>query len=114
MDPLDEFLMHYGVAGMRWGKRRSQAGTTHISKRARQATKAHKPMSSKLKKDLAVTLGLGAAMVATMALGEVSAAQTRAYDRKLKTQFRTDFSDSMGLPMHSIKLTYNSSSNIWS
>lgn len=113
MNEVDDFLAHYGVAGMKWGRRRSKAGTTHVSKRARQATKNHTPMSSKTKKDLAVTLGLGAAMVATMALGSISAAQAKGYDRKAQTQIHNDFSDIMGLPVSSIKLSYNPTTNVW-
>ena len=57
MSDVDDFLAHYGVPGMKWGKRRARQDVSSGS--SRQGTKAPKAPMSRNKK-IAIGVGIGA------------------------------------------------------
>lgn len=99
-DVVDDFLAHHGVAGMKWGRRSSKSKTAKTPAQLKK---------SKARRDLAITVGLGAAMVLSMAVGGIRTSNIHS----AQTHQRHDFSDVMGLPMSSVKVSYNPQSNIW-
>jgi len=106
-DPVEDFLAHHGVPGMKWGKRSNKSKT--LTKAKKQPKTPEELKKAKARRDFAISAGLGAAMVASMALGGIRTSNISAQQRHV----REDFSDVMGLPVSSIKLSYNPTTNVW-
>ena len=107
-DAADDFLEHFGIKGMKWGRRKAKPGTTRVVAgpgllRARQATKAN-PHED------AINSAVTKARIAKSGLSSISNAELRRLNERM--QLEQNYSNLMGQQKSAVDKGHNHVKNI--